>query len=816
MDPRASLRETYFVFFFCCFLSPLTFECPSTPLPPPGSKTVRQRIPNSQPNLSPAAAVELHHSSAAREACNFFILIFFYPFFSLTQRFRPTLSPTTSMETQRFSKLWLPVSRTSSGALREPHTSPLLDGANPVFLFFFLRDSPIASCAAHIMASKGPQAAFVEEFDEDSNVTLPGTRLSANIAPNTAAKLSRLDPRHPEPLIDGASDSGYSSRTAATTNSTQSGPSGGKSPPAPLKVDNPRRTDLNRKSSTRERRDKERSRPSREEKMVGAYAGAAHHAHVHRSSSKPHGRDSAPRQYHDSYYEYHSYRPAPVENRQGEYPFHVESRPPVPDFSSSPHAPRYGAIESVHVNNPGRSNRSHAYHSYHPNNHAIGFHGVQHGMGSGMTSGMTSPMYSQSSVHGYDHGPPLSNSAYMQNQYSSSPYGQSSFYAPSEYGAPSEYRERSLSREPSRRRSNSIYAAPPQAIDSGAYSPWYDDDQPLERYSSREARGRPSISHQDPDEEYYRGSMGPPVPPPAPPMPRPKTRAIPQVHQDRRAERPERPEPRKAHTSGPTAPSQRLVSRGMDRDRGADYDYDRMDMADLRDALPVVSDRGNRRVSRDTPLERTRSIRDVRRSVSYADERRSAQVAVASSRRRKPTEYYEPSSTADDLEDLERGVESYQAARSGRASTAALPLSQEVLPPSKTSNRNGSDSGSQKSRSNSSRGSGTASRTEEDKNMTLTLNGLKIGFTQENMAGKSINIRAGDTGGLRLNIGGGPRHPKQYVNGSGSDYTGGASRRELEDVRRPIEDVRRARDERRSERGTRRGSQSAYMGRYHH
>jgi hypothetical protein len=97
--------------------------------------------------------------------------------------------------------------------------------------------------------------------------------------------------------------------------------------------------------------------------------------------------------------------------------------------------------------------------------------------------------------------------------------------------------------------------------------------------------------------------------------------------------------------------------------------------------------------------------------------------------------------------------------------------------------------------------------------MTLTLNGLKIGFTQEAVAGKSINIRAGgESGNVRLNIGGGPRHPKQYVNGSGSDYTGGASRRELEDGRRPRED-------RRSERGmSRRDSQSVYAGssRYHH
>ncbi|KAJ5335958.1 hypothetical protein N7541_008828 [Penicillium brevicompactum] len=662
------------------------------------------------------------------------------------------------------------------------------------------------------MASKGPQAAFVEEFDEDSNATLPGTRLSANIAPNSAVKLSRLDPRNPEPLIDGASDSGYSSRTAATVNSTQSGPSGGKSPPAPLKLDNPKRADLSRKSSTRERRDKERSRPSHDEKMVGAYAGTAHHAHVHRSASKSQRRDPGhARQYHhDNYYDYHGYQPsAPVDTRPGEYPFY-QQRPPVPDFSSSPHAPRYGAVESIHVSNPGRSNRSHSYHTYH-NSRPMSFHGMPPGMGSGMNSGVASPMYSQSSMHGYDYGPPPSNSAYMQNQYSSSPYGQSTYYAPSEYGAPSEYpRERSLSREPGRHRSNSVYGPPPPPpMDSGAYSPWYEEDQPLERYPSREVRGRPSISQQDPDEDYYRGSMAPPPPP----MPKPKLRSTPQVHQVKRVL--ERPEPRKVHTSTAAVPSQRRASRNLDRDRGADREYDRMDLAELKDSLPVVSDRdrGNRRISRDAPPERTQSMRAPHRSTSYAAERGSAQVAVASSRRRKPTEYYyEPSSVADDLEDRELAAENYQAARSGRASTAALPLSQEVLPPSKPSNRNGSDSGSQKSRSNSSRGSGTGSRTEEDKNMTLTMNGLKIGFTQEAVAGKSINIRTGETGGVRLNIGGGPRQPRQYVHGSGSDYTGGASRH------REIEDVRRTREDRRLERGSRRDSQSAYAGggRYHH
>ncbi|KAJ5550374.1 hypothetical protein N7461_005072 [Penicillium sp. DV-2018c] len=649
------------------------------------------------------------------------------------------------------------------------------------------------------MASKGPRPACVEDYDEEQNATLPNTRLSANIAANSAARLSSRLERFQEPLIDGASDSGYSSRTAATLDSTQSAPSGGRSPPIPLKLDTPKRSDLTRKSSTRERKDKERSRPH-EETMVGAYPGAAHHVHVPRSSSKSHRREpSHTRQYHDNYYDhattqYHS--STPVDYRQSDYSYWQQPRPPVPEYSSSPHTARYpgGAIENIHVSHPGRPSRSHSYHTYHPNGRPMSFHGMPHGMGSGMPP----PMYPS-----HEYGPPPASSAYMQ--YSSSPYGASSYYTPSvsDYPASDYPRERSQSREPSsRRRSTSNYGPPvpppPPPMDSADYFPWHEEEPPLEPYSSRDIHERPSTRHQKRDEDWYR------MPPPGA-KPKPKPRTAPQIHQ---AKRPERPElPRKVHTTAGIVHSQRRPSRGLDRDM--DRDVDRMDMSELAGALPVVQDRAHRRLSRDAPLlERTHSLRDHRRSTSYQDDRRSAQVAVASSRRRRPTEYYYngPSSAGGDLEDREREAEDYQAARSGRASAAALPLSAETLLPTKASRRNGSESGSQNSRS--SHGSGTGSRKEDDKNMTLTLNGFQIGFTQEAVAGKSINIRAGEKGAVRLNIGG-PRTPKQYVNGTSSDYTGGSSRRELEDVRR-------SRDDRRSERSTRRNSQSAYGStRYH-
>ncbi|EKV06589.1 hypothetical protein PDIG_69210 [Penicillium digitatum PHI26] len=625
------------------------------------------------------------------------------------------------------------------------------------------------------MASKGPWPACVEDYDEEHHAILPDTRLSANIAANTAAKLSTRLERFQEPLIDGASDSGYSSRTAATVNSTQSGPSGGKGPTTPLKLDTPRRNDLARKSSTRERKDKERSRPSREEKMVGAYPGAAHHAHVPRSSSKSRQRESSHAgPYHDNYYDYPTqyHQSNPGDHRQSEYSYY-QSRPPVPEYSSSSHHAHYPAVvENIHASHSGRPSRSNSYHTYHPNGRPMSFHGVPHGMGSGMAS----PMYPQ---HGYDHhGPPPASSAYM-HQYSSSSYGQTpSYYAPSasDY-PPSEYpRERSRSREPSRHRSSSVYTAPIPPVDSASY-PWFDEEPPMEHYSSRDVRERPPTRHQEQDEDYYR------MPPPgAKPKPRP------QIHQ---AKRPERPEPpRKMHTSA-GIPSQRRPSRGMDRD------LDRMDMPELGAALPVIQDRSRRRISREAPLpERTHSLRDRRRSTSYQDDRRTAQVAVASSRRRKPIDFSddEQSSSGGDLEDLEREAENYQAARSGRAASAALPPSADALLPAKASHRNGSESGSQNSRS--SRDSATPSRKEEDKNMTLTLNGFQIGFTSEAVTGKSINILTEETGGVRLNIGG-PRVPKQHVNSTSSNYAGGSSRRELEDV------VRRPRDDRRSERSRR-------------
>ncbi|KAJ5414274.1 hypothetical protein N7509_000901 [Penicillium cosmopolitanum] len=662
---------------------------------------------------------------------------------------------------------------------------------------------------------KPPRPAMVEDYDEEFDDIVPESRQVAN----TAAKVvTRSDHRFPaEPLIDGASDSGYSSRTAATANSTQSGPSGGKSPPVPHKLHMPKqRADLDRKSSTRreprERKERQdRPRPGHEESMrVGAYPGPAqYHSHVPRSPSKSRSRrDSSARHYQDPahYYEggpvYHQQQPpTPIDRYPPnmEYPPAMYGRPPMPDMvPSSPrtYAPRqaYGYEEYHRPTN--RSHRSHSYRQsggYHQDSRPMSMSFHETSMG---PPGLYHPQVP------YDPygpgGPPPSHSAY----YASSPYGGGSFtgYAGSEFPASLEYgpeRSPSRTREPSRRR-NSIYD--PRMMESDdVFAQEFEEYEPLERYSSREPRGRHSSKPTQPrDEDYYRDVSR------MPPPPLPKSRAAPKIIQNKRPEG-----PRKAQTvqAVPSAPSRRM-SRAA-----ADHAAEFMDMSDMRNALP---DPAHRRLSREAGMapERSQSMRESRRSNSYHDTGRGARIAVENSRRRRPERaeqyYYDDNdSRGDELEDQVSNVEQYQNAKAGRSATAALPASTESLIP-KMVNGAGSDSGSRKSGSNSSRESGTGSKAG-GKDISLMMDGIQLGFKEEAVHGKMINIRSDDAGGFHLSLGGNAnRKPKAYLpaGSSYSDKTGTASRREL------VEDVRRTRDDRRVERGSRRSSQSTYGRRY--
>lgn len=628
------------------------------------------------------------------------------------------------------------------------------------------------------MAGKNPRPACVEDWDDELHETIPESQRVAN----SGAKIvsSRLDPRFHEPLIDGASDSGYSSRTAATINSTQSGPLGGKSPPGPLKqLDGPNRDFIRKSSSRKERKEKDR-RPAREEKMqMGHYP--PHHAPV--VQTKPPRRresirQSHPEMYYEGGYQYHQSPSTPVEPRTVEPPYAYDFRPPMPDGLPM-HSPsgRYETDVQYHSSRSSRRpTQQYHYHSERPMSWAMT-----------QSAYPSSPVYSQ-----FDRGPPPAWT--NPHGYGSSPYN-GSYYAPSEYipDYALDHRERSESRTrpPSRARRASMYGGPPPPPPVDDVFPGWDDDNFEDYYNqppprAEMPRGRmatkPSRRYvEEDDEESARMAM----PPPPPPMPRRKP--APQIHQE-----PKRPElPRKSATATVIQTSRRRQSQVPE--------------PDLEDILP--SEYSSRRASREIPLERSHSLRGSKRSTSYNESNRGAPrtIAVNNSLRRRAEPQYYPDSTGG-LEDAESVAEQYIASRSGRVMAGDLPASNETLV-AKMSPGPASE-GSQNSRSNSSRGSGGASKLAEQQ-MTLMMNGMTIGFHEESLKGKSISIRTGDEGAASLNItdGSSKPRPKKYLP-AGSSYSDHASNgnRRLEDRHE-----RRAREERRTERAHR-SSRSTFRG----
>ncbi|OJJ01720.1 hypothetical protein ASPVEDRAFT_41305 [Aspergillus versicolor CBS 583.65] len=655
------------------------------------------------------------------------------------------------------------------------------------------------------MSRKVPHAAFVEEYDEETHVSLPETRQVAN----ATAKRSKADIRKParEPFVEAASDSGYSSRTAATVNSAQSVPPAQK-PPVPLKVDTShKRTELERVRSRTKERPKERprdrsARPARDDKMhAGPFSAGYPPAHVPRSPSRSQRPEQIyTQQYPRSYWEndrglYHA--STPVEPRQREYRYHSSqgSSYDFPPPSPSPHTSRYPPSAVVQVsqsNRPqGRNARSN---SYHANSRPVSFHG--------MMPPMNGMMYSGSPMDRYGHGPPLSSSAYSNSPvYPPAPlslYSQQSSYYPFPGAAsPPEFHERSLSRprEQQRSRRPSVFEPPP--IDYGTSEEDEEDDDEIVEEElpeptppppppgpPRQARPRlPSHSRSRGEEDYYQYQSMPPPPAPA------KSRAPPTIIQKQK-----RPElPRNPATTA-SVMSERRPSRSLD-------------MTDLRDVLPEYGYRGPG--GRTVIPERNRSLR--RPSIAYHDSARSGspQVAVENStrRRRPPTVYnYSPS---DELEEKQRDVEEYQASQSSKSTAVPMSLSDALLKAKANSQHAGSDSGSQKSRSASSRGSGSDARTrsggsgvltttrspEDDDNIIMTMNGVTMSFTQESVGGKRINVRTGQTGAVELNIEG--KRPKKYLTG-GSEYTTTSNNSRKGD--------------RKSDRASRRSSRSTYTG----
>ncbi|KAJ5647163.1 hypothetical protein N7490_003535 [Penicillium lividum] len=239
-------------------------------------------------------------------------------------------------------------------------------------------------------------------------------------------------------------------------------------------------------------------------------------------------------------------------------------------------------------------------------------------------------------------------------------------------------------------------------------------------HSSRDKPpGRGTIQ---PSPEYFEeGHIKTPPPPP----PAQRIRIPPHIYQPHKSKR---PEAQKNHTTTAAVSSQHHL---------LELDYSRR-----RVSLEVVS-----------PEESySQSLYSSKRSGSYHETPRGDRVSVENSgRRRRPEIFYfdEDPENSDPVEEYVEEAEKYQTTTAGY-STAQIPVSQETLLPQVGSGI-GSDNGSQKNRSNSSRGSAT--KTEKGKqNMTLTMDGMTVGFAEEGLAGKSINIRTGEKGARQFNI----------------------------------------------------------------
>ncbi|KAI9376092.1 hypothetical protein BJX61DRAFT_531171 [Aspergillus egyptiacus] len=623
------------------------------------------------------------------------------------------------------------------------------------------------------MSRVTPQAAFVEEYDEDAHVALEDTRQVAYVTPRRSKSELRKSSR--EPFVEARSDSGYSSRTNATANSTQSAPSGRRSP-APLKVDTSlRRNDLERvRSRTKDRPRDRSSRPPREDKMHAAYSAAYPPSH-----GRPHRLERPyTREYPSNYWEAEQgvYRTStPVEPRQREYQYH-SSQSSVYDYPpSSPPTPQYRPAPVVQVNSSRPSGRSARSNSLHTANRPVSFHGVIPGMDGVM----------------YSHGPPPSSSAYANAP--AYPPTQPSRYPPSSYyGYPDatstpEPSERSFSqtREQPRIRRASIFERPAIDYESSEEEDSevedesvLDDEEPTPPPARHVRARRPSRSYHDRGEDDYYQSM------PPPPL---KHKPQPRIIQQKRPEM-----PRKSVTTGSVVSEPHHSSRSLD-------------LTDLQHVLPEY---GYRRSARENVVpERNKSLRERRR-------RSGARVAVErSTRRRRPSVYSGRTesdySEEDELEEKQRDAELYQASQSSKAGIAPVALTKDNLMTKAVSQRAPSDSGSQKTRSASSRGSDARTQSasgaltttrppEEDNNIVMMMNGVTMSFTQESVGGKLISVRTGQTGAVELEIGG-EKRPKKYLT-NGSEITTASNTSKKGD--------------RRSERASHRSSRSAYNGRY--
>lgn len=601
-----------------------------------------------------------------------------------------------------------------------------------------------------------PHAAFCEDLDEDANTILPETRKVANVA----AKRSRPD--LPNALsksasADGASDSGYSSHTAATLGSGDSAPK-----------ESRQRTALRVDTSARERD----SRPPISERTRDGSDGHESKSRppLSRSSSKSRRSDKG-RHYPGTCAEcdYLGYHPATPVDATRAYDF-----PPIPPSPQSARYPPPAMMFPQEIHNTPAQPRISRSQSYRQAGRPVSIHG-------GTFEQIYIPIPAPPRApHMYDYGPPLSASAWSHHAPPSypppgyaippSPYAQTPVAsAPQRLDPPppSPYDQarpapRSRPSETKTIRRSSMYGTPVVQQPEPAHN-----GPPLELRTAQKGRrqtvqGEPTY---DRDEDYYR------MPPPPPPQTIPVR---------------SRPAPRKSSTTNSTPTVRRPVE---------------VDYSDTR--AEVAGHTSLRRGSKDSYTDQRPSLNradGTRKTVSYSNGSGSAKVAAESRAQRRTT--LDGHERSRDLEQNLREIEAYQNAKGPQT----IPLTADALKNARR-NHKSSDSASFTSSSKGSdvktkSGSGVASRPEND-GITMNIQGVKLDLSSDSMGDKRINIRQKGERGLELHIDG--KKSRRYL----------VTREEPPSFfpRREIESGRRSRDEHGSDRASRRSSRSGYSGR---
>ncbi|KAI9837794.1 MAG: hypothetical protein M1819_006728 [Sarea resinae] len=570
--------------------------------------------------------------------------------------------------------------------------------------------------------SKQSRVASVEDYNSDNNETLPETRTIARRKP--AGRSGRVPAKNP----DVASDSGYSSHTAATVGSGDSG-SGAKL--ASAKESNP-------------------SSPNKRRPPVAGSGRRSMDKLPPRTASRNQRRDSGIHEECDCP-ECIARSRGPLESHWdiNYQPFNGIQRPPS-RYNGGPPSPQAirhpgpGYISEAPIIQTARSRpRAASTHIFQPR--PVSYQG-----------GMMSDPYGRPPGIPYERGPPPSMPMYSNPAYAippSYPPPGASFLPPSrpqsrqDYPPPSPYERPSSRNWPAAgqysTRPKSVYGTPVVEYDQPNFP-----QQPNGSSNQRRTRRE---SNEGRDEDYYK--MPPPPPPQIIPIARPPMRHSVTANLAREIQRPSSASPYVATTKAPA-----------ERVRGA------LAEPTMRPRRPSLA-----------------SNSSSRKYATYSNDYGAAKVSVEGPNRRRVS--YDGHGRAGAIEQRQRAAEDYQetaAVTSVPLTADALRQARRGMNPSSDSGSHSRTSSSRDGSDLKTR-SGSGLTHSDGEGFTLRFNGVKLDFSGD-FDGRTINIKPGEEGGqAELSVGGRskPRYIERTSNAAQIEYARSGLRRQIEDGERP-------------------------------